>query len=250
MRSTLCTRPARCAGDLAMADLVYHRPRSTMQVPRNYHPPRHRCCDRGCLLAPPTVKTPPAGTFPLVSANVSSRMVVSNYYEHFSSSPPAPARFGHGSMGVDAERLELSWNNSKPTPYLLVRPTYQATSHYTAAAACALNARAPLGVTHHTNVRARETSATAPPCPLSAHSTLYARDGASTAALLARDARAMCDQGGLAFIPGQIRDRDRGTARSKKGARYRTWNYEHEAAWWAMRDTRVRRPLEISNKPI
>jgi hypothetical protein len=29
-RSTLCTRPARCACDLAIADLAYHRPRSTM----------------------------------------------------------------------------------------------------------------------------------------------------------------------------------------------------------------------------
>ena len=67
--------------------------------------------------------------------------------------------------------LELSWNNSKPTPCLLVRPTYQATSHHAAAAACVLNARAPLGVTHHTNERARETSTTAPPCPLPTHST-------------------------------------------------------------------------------
>ena len=74
-------------------------------------------------------------------------------------------------MGVDAELLELSWNNSKPTPCLLVRPTYQATSHHAAAAACVLNARAPLGVTHHTNERARETSTTAPPCPLPTHST-------------------------------------------------------------------------------
>ena len=157
MRSTLCTRPARCAGDLAMADLAYHRLRSTMQVPRNYRP-RHRR-GRGCLLTPSTVRTPPAGTFPLVSANVSSRMVVSNSYEHFSSSPRGLA------MGVDAELLELSRNNSKPTPYLLVRPTYQATSHHAAVAACALNARTPLGVTHHTNERARETSTTAPPCP-------------------------------------------------------------------------------------
>ena len=116
-------------------------------------------------MAPSTVRTPPAGTFPLVSANVSSRMVVSNYYEHFSSSPRGLA------MGVDAELLELSWNNSKPTPCLLVRPTYQATSHHAAAAACVLNARAPLGVTHHTNERARETSTTAPPCPLPTHST-------------------------------------------------------------------------------
>ena len=61
-----------------------------------------------------------------------------------------------------------------------------------------------------------------------------------------RDARAMCDQGGLAFIPDQIRDRDRGTARSEKGARYRTGNYEHEAAWWANRDTRVRRPSWVT----
>ena len=132
-------------------------------MPRNEHP-RHRC-GRGCLLAPSTVRTPPAGTFPLVSANVSSRMVVSNYYEHFSSSPRGLA------MGVDAELLELSWNNSKPTPCLLVRPTYQATSHHAAAAACVLNARAPLGVTHHTNERARETSTTAPPCPPPTHST-------------------------------------------------------------------------------
>ena len=130
---------------------------------RNYHP-RNRC-GRGCLLAPSTVRTPPAGTFPLVSANVSSRMVVSNYYEHFSSSSRGLA------MGVDAELLELSWNNSKPIPCLLVRPTYQATSHHAAAAACLLNARAPLGVTHHTNERARETSTTAPPCPLPTRST-------------------------------------------------------------------------------
>ena len=49
---------------------------------------------------------------------------------------------------------------------LLVRPTYQATSHHAAATACVSNARAPLGVTHHTNERARETSTTALPCPL------------------------------------------------------------------------------------
>ena len=59
-------------------------------------------CGRGCLLAPSTVRTPPAGAFPLVSANVSSRMVVSNYYEHFSSSPRGLA------IGADAECLELS----------------------------------------------------------------------------------------------------------------------------------------------
>ena len=63
-----------------------------------------------------------------------------------------------------------------------------------------------------------------------------------------RDARAMCGQGDLAFIPDQVRDRDCGTARSKKGARYRTGNYKHETAWWANRDTRVWPPLEISNK--
>ena len=74
-------------------------------------------------------------------------------------------------MGVDAELLELTWNNSKPTPCLLARPTYQATSHHAAAAACVLNARAPLGVTHHTNERARETSTTAPPCPPPTRST-------------------------------------------------------------------------------
>ena len=132
-------------------------------MPRNDDP--CNCRSNGCLLTPSTVRTPPAGTFPLVSANVSSRMVVSNYYEHFSSSPRGLA------IGVDAECLELSWNNSKPTPCLLVRPTYQATSHHAGAAACVLNARAPLGVTHHTNERARETSTTAPPCPLPMHST-------------------------------------------------------------------------------
>ena len=132
-------------------------------MPRNYHP-RNRC-GRGCLLTPSTVRTPPAGTFKLVSANVSSRMVVSNYYEHFSSSPRGLA------IGVYAECLERSWSNSKPTPCLLARPTYQATSHHATAAACLLNARAPLGVTHHTNERARETSTTAPPCPLPTRST-------------------------------------------------------------------------------
>ena len=86
-------------------------------------------------------------------------------YEHFSSSPRCLP------IGVDAECLELSWSNSKPTPCLLARPTYQATSHHATAAACLLNARAPLGVTHHTNERARETSTTAPPCPLPTRST-------------------------------------------------------------------------------
>ena len=131
-------------------------------MPQNDHP-RNRC-GRGCLLTPSTVRTPPAGAFPLVSANISSRMVVSNYYDHFSSSPRGLA------MEVDAEWLERSWNKSKPTPCLLVRPTYQATPHHTKAA-CVLNARAPLGVTYHTNERARKTSTTAPPCPLPIHST-------------------------------------------------------------------------------
>ena len=121
--------------------------------------------DHGCLLTPSTVRTPPADTLPVVSANMSSRMIVMNYYEHFSSSPRGLA------IGVDEECLELSWNNEKPPPCLLVRPTYQATSHHAAAAACDLNAPAPLGVTHHTNERARETSTTAPPCPLATHST-------------------------------------------------------------------------------
>ena len=90
------------------------------------------------------------------------------FKEVFSSSSPRifSSTSPHGlAMGVDAESLELSWNNPKPTPCLLVRPTYQATSHHAAAAACVLNARAPLGVTHHTNERARKTSTTAPPCP-------------------------------------------------------------------------------------
>ena len=96
---------------------------------------------------------------------MSSRIVVTNYYQHFSSSPRGL------TIGVDEECLELSWNNQKPTPCLLARPTYQATSHHAAAAACDLNAPAPLGVTHHTNERARETNTTAPPCPLATHST-------------------------------------------------------------------------------
>ena len=44
--------------------------------------------------------TPPAGTFPLVSANVPSRMAVSNYYEHIPSSSRGLA------MGVDAKSLK------------------------------------------------------------------------------------------------------------------------------------------------
>ena len=52
-----------------------------------------------------------------------------------------------------------------------MRPTYQGTSHHATAAACALFAPAPLGVTHHTNKRARATSTTAPSCPLHTHST-------------------------------------------------------------------------------
>ena len=52
-----------------------------------------------------------------------------------------------------------------------MRPTYQGTSHHATAAACVFNAPAPLGVTHHTNERARATSTTASPCPLHIHST-------------------------------------------------------------------------------
>ena len=52
-----------------------------------------------------------------------------------------------------------------------MRPTYQGTSHHATAAACALFAPAPLGVTQHTNERARATSTTAPSCPLHTHST-------------------------------------------------------------------------------
>ena len=54
----------------------------------------------------------------------------------------------------------------------------------------------------------------------------------------------------LVFIQTKIRDRGRGTARLKKETRYRTGDYGHEATWWANRDARVRRSLEISNKPI
>ena len=43
-----------------------------------------------------------------------------------------------------------------------------------------------------------------------------------------RDARAMCGKGGLVFIQTKIRDRGRGTARSKKETRYRTGDYGHE----------------------
>ena len=53
----------------------------------------------------------------------------------------------------------------------MVRPTYQGTSHHATAAACALFAPAPLGVTHHTSKRARAKSTTAPSCPLHTHST-------------------------------------------------------------------------------
>ena len=76
-------------------------------------------------------------------------------------------------MGVDAEWLELSWNNSKPTPCLLVRPTYLKPHPTTPLRRPVFyfNARAPLGVTHNTNERAREMSTTALPCPLPTHST-------------------------------------------------------------------------------
>ena len=57
-------------------------------------------------------------------------------------------------MGVDAESLlRTIMEHLETDPLcLLVRPaSYQATSHHAAAAACVLNACAPLGVTHHTN---------------------------------------------------------------------------------------------------
>ena len=149
------------------------RPSTTLDhvVPRNDHP-RHRC-GRGCLLAPSTVRTPPAGTFPLVSANVSSRRVISNYFEHFSSSSRGLA------MGVDAESLELSWNNPKPTPCLLVRPTYQAASHHAPPRRCGgLCFKRPCASrrdTPHERARAREEHRS-PAMPTAR--AFYARDGA------------------------------------------------------------------------
>ena len=138
---------------------------------RNYHP-RNRC-GRGCLLAPPTVRTPPAGTFPLVSANVPSRiMVVSNYYEHFPSIELA--RFGHGSRrGIVRTIMEQLETES----CLLVRPTYQATSHHAAAAAC-LSFKRPCASrrdTPHERARARDEHHS--PAMSTAH-TFHARDGA------------------------------------------------------------------------
>ena len=55
-----------------------------------------------------------------------------------------------------------------------MRPTYQATSHHAAAAACVLNARAPLGVEHYTNERARDEHLS--PTMPTAHA-FYARNG-------------------------------------------------------------------------
>ena len=97
-------------------------------------------------------------------------MVVSNYHEHISSSPRGLA------TGVDVESLELSWNTSKPTPCLLVRLTYQATSHHAAAAACVLNKRpcASRRDTPHERARARDEHHS--PAMPTAHA-FYARDG-------------------------------------------------------------------------
>ena len=139
-------------------------------MPRNDGP--CNCRNSGCLLTPSTVRTPPAGTFPLVSANVSSRMVVSDYYEHFLSSPRGLA------MGVDALWLELSWNNSKPIPCLLVRPTYQATSHHAGRRCGGLCFKRPCASrrdTPHERARARDEHHS--PAMLAAHA-FCARDGA------------------------------------------------------------------------
>ena len=69
--STRNRRSASGADISRMANLACHRchrPRATMLVPRNDRPRNHR--GRGCLLAPSTTRTPPAGTLPLVLLNV------------------------------------------------------------------------------------------------------------------------------------------------------------------------------------
>ena len=80
-----------------------------------------------------------------------------------------PARFGYrsrrGLFRTITEQLE-----SDPVP-LGASHIPSHILHHAAVAACVLNAPAPLGVTHHTNERARETSTTAPSYPLPIYST-------------------------------------------------------------------------------
>ena len=163
-----------------------------------------------------TVRTLPAGTFPLVSANVSSRMVVSNYHEHISSSPRGLA------TGVDVESLELSWNTSKPTPCLLVRLTYQATSHHAAAAACVLNKRpcASRRDTPHERARARDEHHS--PAMPTAHA-FYTRNGA----------RDLEERAGFRVL-GRCRRRVVGGRRSCVWVFYRRAK-RRQAPWWEIK---------------
>ena len=108
-----------------------------------------------------------------LSTGVGERVLtngLSNYYEHFSSSPPGLAMgVDVGSLnyhGATRNRLRASWYvpHTKPHP----------TTHYAAAAACVLNARAPLGVTHHTRTSVRARRA---PQPRHAHCPRILRAG-------------------------------------------------------------------------
>ena len=80
----------------------------------------------------------------------------------------------------------------KTDPVPLGASQYQATSHHAAAAACDLNAPAPLGVTHHTNERARDEHHSP---ALSTGHTFHARDGARDRAR------------GVFFVSGRCRRR-------------------------------------------
>ena len=124
-----------------------------------------------------------------MSANMPSRTFVTNYYyEHFSSSSRSLA------TGVDEECLELSsWNNSKPTPCLLVRHIHQATPHHAAAAACFFK-RPCASRRDAPHERASARGEYHSPAMSTAH-TFHARDGA-------RD-RARC----IFFVSGRCRRR-------------------------------------------
>ena len=153
-RSTHTRRSASGADINRMINLAYPRPRPTLRVPRNDRPCNR--CGRGCLLAPPTDRTPPAGTLPPVVSNVRFTNSLLGFLIESARVGPRSRR---GMLSTIMEPLKID-------PCLLVRHKYRHTTHHAAASLSFKFVPAPLGATHDTNATRPTTSTTAaPPCP-------------------------------------------------------------------------------------
>ena len=106
---------------------------------------------RGCLLAPSTDRTPPAGTLPPVVSNVRFANSLLGFLIESTRVGPLNRR------GMFQKQPRASWWRHKCK--------YKPTNHHAAASLSFEFVPAPLGVAHDTNATRRTARTTASPCP-------------------------------------------------------------------------------------